>query len=397
MRLHLATVALSGLLLAGCPANDPVGAVNQDVTAVIGISSSRGDAPLRVEVTAVDSTSKNGAIASYRWDFGGQATAETMAASHTFSEPGRYTVTLTVRDQSGSQGVATVEVRVTGGDAGAVAASIAVDVDSGPVPLTVRFDGSASSGGDDEITDYLWDFGDGTTARTKAPVHVYPFAGTFTVTLTVSTGGGASASATRTITAGTSTASLQFSGNQLATLPLGSTSLTALTFEAAFHAADGGGPLATMGSALSVEITPASNTVAVTLAGTAIDATAVGLGNGWHQLAVTFDSTAGATVLVDGIVVGSGAVSAPVSVGTLTIGAGFRGRLARLALWSSALATDALGSQPNGSETGLVGYWPMSEGSGQTLANRLASAEAGFLGNAATPDAADPAWSADGP
>lgn len=396
MRPTLAGIVLSGVFaLGGCPF-DPPGAVNQDVTARIGISSSRGDAPLKIEVTAVDSSSKNGAIASYRWDFAGEATAESMTASHTFTNPGLYTVTLTVRDQAGSQGVATVEVRVSGGDGSGVTAVIATDVDSGPVPLTVRFDATGSTAGGDTIRDYLWEFGDGTTARTKTPVHVYQAAGSYTVTLTVTTGGGASASATHVITAGASNASLQLNGNQLATLPLASSSLTAMTFEAAFNAADGGGRLAAMGSALTVDVTPAANNVRVVLAGTEINATAVGLGSGWHRLAVTYDA-ANVTVYVDGLASGAGAVSAPVSVATIVVGAGFRGRLAQFALWSAALPAASLGSQPNGSETGLVGYWPMNEGGGQTLSNRLPSGDDGYLGNAPTTDAADPAWSPDGP
>ena len=68
-------------------------------------------------------------------------------------------------------------------------ANLAADVSSGPAPLTVKFDGSASSDPDagDTLT-YIWDFGDGTTPTetTAASVtHVYASPGTFTATLTV--------------------------------------------------------------------------------------------------------------------------------------------------------------------------------------------------------------------
>jgi glucose/arabinose dehydrogenase len=68
-------------------------------------------------------------------------------------------------------------------------AAVTADVTTGPAPLTVNFDGSASSDPDpgDTLT-YIWDFGDGTAATettTATVTHVYSSAGTFTATLTV--------------------------------------------------------------------------------------------------------------------------------------------------------------------------------------------------------------------
>jgi glucose/arabinose dehydrogenase len=68
-------------------------------------------------------------------------------------------------------------------------AVLTADVTSGPAPLTVTFDGTASSDPDsgDTLT-YIWDFGDATasTETTAATVtHVYSAPGTFTATLTV--------------------------------------------------------------------------------------------------------------------------------------------------------------------------------------------------------------------
>jgi glucose/arabinose dehydrogenase len=86
-------------------------------------------------------------------------------------------------------------------------AAIAADVTSGPAPLSVMFDGSASSDPDagDTLT-YTWDFGDGTTpAETPSATvtHVYATPGTFTATLTVRDNHGAtSAPATLQINVG---------------------------------------------------------------------------------------------------------------------------------------------------------------------------------------------------
>ncbi|WP_189362655.1 malectin domain-containing carbohydrate-binding protein, partial [Algibacter mikhailovii] len=59
------------------------------------------------------------------------------------------------------------------------------DITSGPAPLTVVFDSSGSSD-DKAITDYAWDFDDGTPESNEAsPSHIFTAAGNYTVTLTV--------------------------------------------------------------------------------------------------------------------------------------------------------------------------------------------------------------------
>src|SRR5207302_2558384 len=75
------------------------------------------------------------------------------------------------------------------------AASVTVDVTSGPEPLTVHYDGSASSDADGVIQSYHWNFGDGSTGTGPAPFHTYPRPGQYTATLTVTDNAGASTSA----------------------------------------------------------------------------------------------------------------------------------------------------------------------------------------------------------
>ena len=141
-RLYVALACTGAVLCAlvgGCPTtSDDTSAV----TAVIGISSTQGDPPLPVTVTAIDSTSTNGGTLTYLWDFGGEATATTATANHTFTTPGFYTITLVVTDQNNEQDTATVDVRIRGN--ATPVAVIQVDTNSGPVPLAVVFDGSDS-------------------------------------------------------------------------------------------------------------------------------------------------------------------------------------------------------------------------------------------------------------
>jgi RHS repeat-associated protein len=64
----------------------------------------------------------------------------------------------------------------------------------------IQFNGSGSHDPDGSITSYLWNFGDGTTATTANPTHVYTTANTYTATLTVTDNQGATDSKQTTVT-----------------------------------------------------------------------------------------------------------------------------------------------------------------------------------------------------
>ena len=64
----------------------------------------------------------------------------------------------------------------------------------------ITLDGSKSTDSDSEIKEYLWDFGDGSTATGQKPSHTYTSAGNYTVKLTVKDNLGATSSeATATV------------------------------------------------------------------------------------------------------------------------------------------------------------------------------------------------------
>ncbi len=79
-------------------------------------------------------------------------------------------------------------------------ASMSSSLSSGTAPLSLNFDGSASSDPDGTITNYAWNFGDGTTASGTYVTKVFNSPGTFTVVLTVTDDDGITASATKSIT-----------------------------------------------------------------------------------------------------------------------------------------------------------------------------------------------------
>ena len=65
---------------------------------------------------------------------------------------------------------------------------------SGYAPLSLEFDGSQSSDRDGSVTNYSWEFGDGTSSLGSQANHTYTSLGLFTATLTVSDDDGASSS-----------------------------------------------------------------------------------------------------------------------------------------------------------------------------------------------------------
>lgn len=63
-----------------------------------------------------------------------------------------------------------------------LAASFAANATSGQAPVAVAFTDTSTG----PVENRTWDFGDGTTAAVRDPVHVYAAAGSFNVSLTVS-------------------------------------------------------------------------------------------------------------------------------------------------------------------------------------------------------------------
>jgi len=400
MRSLLSFGLVVALSLGGCPLGTSLTS-QPNLTAHITASSDGGPAPLLMYVSAAESTSPGGTIVAVAWDFAGQAQANAIDAVHTFTEPGRYTITLTITDSDDRQATTTLDVRVQGGPATAV---IQTDVESGPAPLAVQFDGTASGAEDDAILDYFWDFGDHETGRNATPRHTFRYAGTFTVQLRVVTFGGVEATTETTITVepGASTsASLQFNGSQFATLPVSvDAALSAFTFAALFKAEQDGGRLVSIGSpTMTLDILPGSNIVRLQQGGESAEAIATDLTT-WRHIAVTYDSSNGATVYLDGTELATAALTGNVAVTELILGLGFRGKMSGVSLWASALSASQVASSAGGSSglgSDLLGNWPLNDGSGQTLNNTVSGPAAGTLGATTAVETTDPAWSSDSP
>ncbi len=127
------------------------------------------------------------------WEFGDGSTAQGPNVSHSWQEPGTYRVTLTARNDAGSDEESkTVTVIPLPPDPPAAGFTVA----SATVPVNSVVNFTNTSTGDP--TEFLWDFGDGTTSTAASPPHGFNTPGTYEVTLRATNAGG-SDSVTRTI------------------------------------------------------------------------------------------------------------------------------------------------------------------------------------------------------
>ena len=100
----------------------------------------------------------------------------------------------------GSTGLYAVAGQVNAAAGQPPQASIAVSSTRGTTPLTVAFDGSASSDTDGRIVAWEWTFGDGTSASGATASHTYTGSGSFSAQLRVTDDSGLSATKSTTIT-----------------------------------------------------------------------------------------------------------------------------------------------------------------------------------------------------
>jgi PKD repeat protein len=142
-----------------------------------------------VEFNGSISYDPDGKTLSYQWDFSDAAgTTRTATTKRSFEQPGIYTATLTVVDDSGTSNAQ-------------AQAKVLVHVNSQPIAkpgkdiftceTRVSFSGSASADPDGDPLTYFWDFGDGTPLQRGVKVyHTYDTPGTYPVILTVDDGTG---------------------------------------------------------------------------------------------------------------------------------------------------------------------------------------------------------------
>jgi PKD repeat protein len=172
-------LAFAIAILAGAAAGDGTMLVNL------------GDDVLTQEDTALtfnSAVSYTGTLTpTYIWTFGDGMGSSAQRPSHTYTQAGNYTVTLTVTDSDGISDTDTIFVEVLNVRPIADAGGDKTTYEG----TTVTFDGSNSwdTSSDLALLTYEWDFGDGSytsaSMENKVITHTYAEAGVFMVNLVV--------------------------------------------------------------------------------------------------------------------------------------------------------------------------------------------------------------------
>lgn len=161
---------------------------DEKVTAIIEADVTEGEAPLTVTFDGSGSMDPDGKISSYAWEIDGQGFEEGEETfEYTFDQLGTYKVSLRVTNQKGDYAIAEETIEVSGSNLPSAVIDILND-DGGKyyIDKNYTFDASNSKSPSGSITNYEWDFGDGTAkSRTRTAQHSFSEAGTYKVVLTV--------------------------------------------------------------------------------------------------------------------------------------------------------------------------------------------------------------------
>ncbi|QXO95616.1 DUF3821 domain-containing protein [Methanospirillum purgamenti] len=149
-----------------------------------------GNKPLTVRFT-----DKSYQATSWSWDFGDGTTSTEQNPVHTYTNEGRYTVSLITNGDAKAKAVKNDYIRVAKGPT----AKFTYTPDSGIKAGESEIQFTDLSSGNP--TSWIWQFGDGASSPLQSPVYTYPRPGVYTVRLTVSDENGISSeSATQEIT-----------------------------------------------------------------------------------------------------------------------------------------------------------------------------------------------------
>lgn len=136
-----------------------------------------GFAPFDVKFTEVGTDN----ITERRWDFGDGETSNLKNPLHTYKKTGRFNVSLTLITGAESKTVTKYHYIIVDEEPANYKANFVAEYASGTAPFNAKFYDQTEGG----ATEWLWDFGDGTTSTEKHPVHLYRECGSYTVSLFV--------------------------------------------------------------------------------------------------------------------------------------------------------------------------------------------------------------------
>ncbi|MBC7934066.1 MAG: PKD domain-containing protein, partial [Rhizobacter sp.] len=147
------------------------------LTANFSANPATGCAPLLVNFT----DQSTGNPTQWKWDLGNGTISFLQNPSVSYFNPGFYSIKLVVKNAANADSV--VKTQFISVSAKPTAQFTAATT-TGCFPLPVQFT-DQSTGGNDSITTWQWDFGDGYSSGLENPLHVYNSSGNYNVTLRV--------------------------------------------------------------------------------------------------------------------------------------------------------------------------------------------------------------------
>ncbi len=123
-------------------------------------------------------------IIDWQWNFGdGAGSTDSIATSHTYTIPGKYTVSFTVTDSLGCVTSKSKQITVNGPVANFVPAVEGACLNNS----TIKFSDLSKTDGTNDLVKWVWNFGDGTidSSSVAAFQHLYQTAGEFAISLKV--------------------------------------------------------------------------------------------------------------------------------------------------------------------------------------------------------------------
>lgn len=163
--------------------------IHAQLTANFSSVTQAGCAPLLVSLTDASTGNPD----QWEWDLGNGTVSFYQHPSLTYFNPGVYTVKLTVRKGTESASITkTAFINAYASPVIDFTQSAAV----GCFPLKVSFTNQTTPGSG-TATDFLWDFGDGTTSTLENPTHTYTSMGQYNISLQSVNSNGCNSSITR--------------------------------------------------------------------------------------------------------------------------------------------------------------------------------------------------------
>lgn len=141
------------------------------------VSNTEGTAPLPI----VCFDNSKGDITDWIWNFGDGKIVRGRNPTHTYILPGQYSITLTAKGPGGKDEIRKNSLINVLQSPDELEALFSADPVQGYIPMSVSFNDKSTG----IITEWNWDFGDGTISSEQNPTHVYVHRGTYNVTLKV--------------------------------------------------------------------------------------------------------------------------------------------------------------------------------------------------------------------